>query len=90
MFTNSLVDTEVETHTDNFVYSVVVVKGDKAESSLLPSGALLHDVNAFNLSIFLKMLPNVVLLSVLLDTTNKDLFHRQMSAWFVRVLKQSS
>ncbi len=66
----------------------MVIKGHKAESSLLPRGAFLHDVNAFNLSILLKMLPNVVLLSVLLDTADKDLLHRQMGTWFIGVLKQ--
>lgn len=66
----------------------MVIKWHKAEASLLPSGALLHNVNAFNLSIFLKILPDVVLLRVLLDTTNKDLLHCQMGPWFIGVLKQ--
>lgn len=66
----------------------MVIKRHKAESSLLPGGAFLHDVNAFNLSILLKMLPNVVLLGVLLDTADKDLLHRQMGTWFIGVLKQ--
>lgn len=71
---------------DNFVYSVVVIKGDKAEPPLLPSGAFLHDVDAFNPAIFLKVLPNVVLLGVLLDATDKDLLHCQVGAWFIGVL----
>lgn len=66
----------------------MVIKRHKAESSLLPSGAFLHDVNAFNLSILLKMLPNVVLLGVLLDAANKDLLHCQVGAWFIGVLQQ--
>lgn len=75
-------------HTNNFIYSVMVIKGDKAESSLLPSRAFLHDINAFNLSIFLKILADVVFLSVLLYTTNEDLLHCQMGTWFIGVLKQ--
>lgn len=71
---------------NNFIYSVMIIERDKAESSLLPGGAFLHDVNAFNLSVFLKMLSDVVLLSVLLDTTDKDLLHRQMGTWFIGVL----
>lgn len=66
----------------------MVIEGDKAESSLLPSGAFLHDINAFNLSIFLKMFPDVVLLGVFLDSTNKDLLHCQMGTWFIGVLKE--
>lgn len=77
-------------HTNNFVYSIMVIKSDKAESSLLPCGAFLHDVNAFDLSIFLKILANVVLLSIFLDATNKDLLHCQMGAWFIGVLKWSA
>lgn len=61
----------------------MVIKGDEAESSLLASGALLHDVNALDLSVFLKMLSDVVLLGVLLDTTDEDLLHCQMGAWFI-------
>lgn len=71
---------------DNFVDSVMVFEGHKAESPLLASGPLLHDVDAFNLSILLKVLSDVVLLGVLLDTTDKDLLHRQMGTWFVGVL----
>lgn len=71
---------------NNFVNGVVVVKGHEAESSLLPGGPLLHDVNAFNLSIFLEILPDMVLLRVLLDTADKDLLHCQMGARFVGVL----
>lgn len=66
----------------------MVIKRHKAESSLFSSGALLHDINAFNLPIFLKILPNMVFLGVLLDTTDKDLLHRQMGARFIRVLQQ--
>lgn len=66
----------------------MVFKGDEAESSLLPSGALFYDVNAFNLSIFFKMLPDVVLLGILFDPTDKDLLDGQMGAGFIGVLKQ--
>lgn len=71
---------------NDFVYGVMVIKRHKGEASLLPSGAFLHDVNAFNLSILLKVFADVVLLGVLLDTANKDLLHCQMGTWFIRVL----
>lgn len=77
-------------HTNDFVYGVMVIKRHKGEASLLPSGAFLHDVNAFNLSILLKVFADVVLLGVLLDAANKDLLHCQMGTWFIRVLKQSA
>lgn len=76
-------------HTNDFVHSVMVIKGDKAESSLLSCGAFLHDVDSFDLPVFLKIIPNVVLLRVLLDATNKNLLDCQMGSWFVGVLKQS-
>lgn len=77
-----------KTHTNNFVYSIMVIKRHKAESPLLPSGAFFHDVNAFNLSILLKILPDVVLLRVLLDAADKDLLHCQMGARFIGVLER--
>lgn len=66
----------------------MVVKRNKAESSFLPCVAFLHDVNTFDLSVFLKIVPNHALISVLFDTSYKDLLHCKMSAWFIGVLKQ--
>lgn len=66
----------------------MVVKGHEAKSPLLPGRALLHDVDALDLAVLLKVLTDVVLFSVLLNAANKDLFHRQMGAWLVGVLGQ--
>lgn len=76
-------------HTNDFVHSVMVIKGDKAEPSLFPGGSFLHDVDAVDPSIDLEVLSYVVLLSVLLDATDKDLLHRQMGTRFGGVLKQT-
>lgn len=67
----------------------MIVKGHEAKATLLPSGALLHDVDTFDLAVLLKVLPDVVLLGVFLDATNKDLLDGQVGAWFVGVLGQS-
>lgn len=64
----------------------MVVKGHEAKSPFLPGRALLHDVDALDLAVLLKVLADVVLFSVLLNAANKDLLHRQMGAWFVGVL----
>lgn len=72
--------------TDNLVDRVVIVKGHEAKSPLLAGRALLHDVDALDLAVLLKVLPDVVLLRVLLDAADKDLLHRQVGAGFVGVL----
>lgn len=73
-------------HTNDFVNSVVVIEGHKAKPSLPCSTAFQHYVNAFDLSILFKIVTDLVLLSVFLDSTNKYLFHWQMGTWFVGVL----
>lgn len=66
----------------------MIVKGHEAKSTFLPGRALLHDVDALDLAVLLKVLQDVVLLGVLLNAADKDLLHRQVGAWFVGVLGQ--
>ena len=68
----------------------MVIEGDEAEPSLLPSGAFLHDVNAVDPSIRLKVVSNVILLCVFLYTAHKDFLHCQMGAWLRGVLSRST
>lgn len=66
----------------------MIVKGHEAKSTFLPGRALLHDVDALDLAVLLKVLQDVVLLGVLLNAADKDLLHRQVGARFVGVLGQ--
>lgn len=58
----------------------MVVERDEAEPSFLARLPLLHDVNAVDRAVRLKVLAYVVLLRVLPDPAHKDLLHRQVGA----------
>lgn len=67
----------------------MIIKCYEAESSLLPSGAFFHNINAIYLPVRLEVFTDVVLLCVLLDAANKYLLHCQMGTWFIGVLKEN-
>lgn len=67
--------------TDNPVNWIMIIKGHKSKSSLFSTITIGYNVNDFNLAKTFKVISYVRLLCVLLNSTNKYLFHRDMGAW---------
>ena len=66
--------------TDYLINGVIVVKRDKGEASFLASLPLSHDLHRLDGTILLEVLMQMIVFRVILDATNKDLLHREMSA----------
>lgn len=76
--------------TDNPINWIVVVKRNKGKAPLLPSVAVSHDINDLYFAKLLEIIPQVWLLCVFFDASNKDLFHSNVGSWSVWVLESKT
>lgn len=75
--------------TDDTINRIMVIKRNKGKAPFVSGLVVNHYLDDFNLSKYVEVVAKMVLLSVILNATHKDLFHSCVSKWLVGVLKQT-
>ncbi len=79
--------TWTEALTDDTINGVMVIERNKGKASFVSGLVVNHYLNGLKFAKWFEVVTKMVLFSVILNATHKDLLHSCVSKWLIGVLK---